>query len=65
MNGEITEWRCEECSRLLGTCKDGMICIQIRDHRHIIEIEKGKWIAICPNPKCRYMNIKVLNKCVA
>ena len=63
MNNGISEWRCEHCNRLLGTYKDKVICIQIREHQYAVE--DGRVTTVCPNSRCRHLNIKVLTKDVS
>jgi hypothetical protein len=49
-------WECEKCGRLLGICKNGFVCIEIRDYQYIVE--GGRVLTYCPNPRCeRHLNI--------
>ena len=55
-----TRWECEngQCKKLLGTCRDGIICVRIKSHQY--NMEGGRVTTACP--RCNRLNSKESGK---
>lgn len=57
MIATIQDWLCEKCGRLLGTYKDSIVCIHIKQHEYTMGCY---WVQTeCPNPRCGHKNLIV------
>jgi phage FluMu protein Com len=58
MNECIARWECKKCGKLLGTYKNGIVCIQIKGHQYTVE--NGRIQTVCP--RCRTLNIILIKQ---